>query len=85
MPQALGVVHTSERTEYGLSQHSGECMPIVLASPRVGEHIARHRRQLESAVEFTIGERPGARRDDRPPELKRQSAVEIEPECPQSF
>jgi hypothetical protein len=83
MPQALGIVHIfvpASGPNTDCSNISGERMPIVLASPRVGEHVARHRHQHESAVEFTIGEHPGVG-VYRPAELKRQSAVEIEPEC----
>jgi hypothetical protein len=61
----FGVVHIfipSEPTEHRLSQHSDERMPTVLAGPRIGEHIARHRHQPESVVEFAVGQQPGSSR-----------------------
>lgn len=78
MPQALGVVHIfiPASGPNNDCRNIGECLPIVLASPRVGEHVVRDRHKLESAVKFRIGEQPGVRSDYRP-----QSAVEIKPEC----
>jgi len=55
-------------------------MPTILAGARVGEHLARHRRQSERVVEFAIGEQSCVGGDHRSAKLKHQSAVEIEPE-----
>ena len=44
----VGLVHIlipSETTEYRLPQHPDERMPVVLASPGVGEAFARHHAQ----------------------------------------
>jgi hypothetical protein len=52
----------------------------VPASASIGEHVARHRDETESVVEFPIGQQTGIRGDPRTMELKLQAAVEIEPE-----
>jgi xanthine dehydrogenase YagR molybdenum-binding subunit len=62
MTQALGVIHilvSGKATKYRLSEQPGQCMPTVLASACVGQHITRHHGQADCVVEFAIGEQPG--------------------------
>ena len=55
-------------------------MAAIPAGACVGEHVARHRAETESVVEFAIGQQSGIGGDPRAMELKLQAAVEIEPE-----
>jgi hypothetical protein len=56
-----------------------QSMAAVLAGAAIGEHIARHRAQTKSIVEFAIGEQSGVRGDPATMELKLYPPVEIEP------
>ena len=83
MTQALGIVHvlvSGKPTEHGLPQHTDQRMAAVLASARVGEHLARHRGQTERVVKFAIGEQSGIGGDHGAAKLEHQAAVEIEPD-----
>ena len=57
-------------------------MPAILSRSRVGENIARHRGKAEGIIEFPISKQPGVRSHHRSTKLKRQAAVEIDPERP---
>jgi hypothetical protein len=57
MTQALGVVHilvSGKATKYRLSEQPGQCMPTILSSACVGQHITRHRGQSEHVVQFAV-------------------------------
>ena len=61
MAQALGVVHilvSGKATKYRLPEQPGQCVPTILASARIGQHITRHHGQADCVVEFAIGEQP---------------------------
>jgi hypothetical protein len=81
--QAFCVVHvlvSGEATENGLTQHSNESMPAILAGARVSEHLARYRAEAERIVAFAVGQQSSIGCNDRASKLERQSTVEIEPE-----
>ena len=85
MAQPLGVVDvlvSGKPTEHRLPQHADQSMPAVLARAGVGENFGRHRGKTERIVEFPICEQPGVGSHHRSAELKRQAAVEIDPERP---
>jgi hypothetical protein len=81
MTQAFGVVHvlvSRETPQHGLSQHSDERMPAVLAGACIGEHLARRRGKAERVVEFPVGEQSRVGGDHRSTKLEHQPAVEVE-------
>jgi hypothetical protein len=81
--QPLGVVDIlvpGEPPEYRLPQHSDQSVPAVLASARVGKHLACQSTEAERLVEFAIDQQSGIGCDNRAAELEHQPAVEIEPE-----
>jgi hypothetical protein len=81
MTQALGIVHilvSGKATKYRLPEQPGQCMPTILASACVGQHITRHRRQSEHVVEFAIGEQPSIGGHHGTAKLEHQAAVKIE-------
>ena len=83
MAQAFGVVHilvSGKPPEHRLPQQPDQRMAAVLAGACVGEHVARHRAEAESVVEFAIGQQSGIGGDPGAMELELQPAVEIEPE-----
>ena len=85
MAQALGVVDifvSGKPSEHRLSQEPDQRVSTVLASARVGEHVARHPAETESAVEFPVCQQSGIGGDPITMELKLHAAVEIEPERP---
>jgi hypothetical protein len=64
MTQALGVIHilvSSKATKYRLSEEPGQCMPTILASACVGQHITRQHGQADCVVEFAIGQQRSPR------------------------
>ena len=82
MAQALGVVHilvSGKATKYRLPEQPGQCVPTILASACVGQHITRHRGQTEYVVEFAIGQQPGIGGHHGAAKLEHQAAVEIQP------
>ena len=83
MAKPLGVIDilvSGKPPEHRLPQHSDQSVPAVLAGARVGEPLAGQIRKAERVVKFAIGKQPSIGGDDRTAKLKRQSAVEIEPE-----
>ena len=68
------------KSEHRLSKHADESVAAVFAGAGVGQSLARHLRQSERAVEFSIGEQASVGGDDRATKLKHQASVEIEPE-----
>ena len=82
MPKPLSVVHVliaGEASKDGLPEQSGQGVPAILAGAGVGQNLARHVRQSERVVEFSVGEQAGVGGHDRSPKLQLQSAIEIEP------
>jgi len=82
MTQALGVVHilvSGKATKYRLSEQPGQCMPAILASACIGQHITRHHGQADCIVEFAISEQPRIGGHHRTAKLEDQAAVKIEP------
>jgi Glycosyl transferases group 1 len=76
--QALGVIHilvSGKATKYRLSEQPGQCMPTVLASACVGQHITRHHGQADCVVEFAIGEQPSIGGHHGTAKLEHQAAV----------
>ncbi len=55
-------------------------MAPILAGPRIGQHVARHRAEAEGIVEFALGQQSSIGGDPRAVELKLHAAIEIEPE-----
>src|SRR5262249_9090515 len=63
MAQTFGVVHIlvpGEATKYRLSEQPGQCVPTILASARIGQHITRHHGQADCVVEFAICHNPAS-------------------------
>jgi hypothetical protein len=54
-------------------------MSPILSLP-IGQHVARHRGEVDGIVGFAIGQQPGTGGDPRAAELKLRAAIEIEPE-----
>lgn len=83
--QALGIVDifvAGEPAEHRLSQQPDQRVSPILASARVGEHVARHPAETDSVVEFPVGQQSGIGRDPRTMELNVHVTVEIEPNSP---
>jgi len=82
MTQALGVVHilvSGKATKYRLPEQPGQCVPTILASACVGQHITRHHGQAECVVEFAIGQQPSIGSHHGAAKLQHQAAVKMEP------
>ena len=83
MPQAQGVVDilvSGKPPEHRLPQQPDQSVAAVPAGACVGEHVARHRAETESVVEFAVGQQSGIGGDPGAMELELQPAVEIEPQ-----
>ena len=83
LAQSLGVVDilvSRKPPEHRLPQHAEQGMPAVFTCAGVGKPLAGQIRKAECVVEFAVGKQAGIGGDDRTTKLKRQSAVEIEPE-----
>jgi len=82
MTQALGVVHilvSGKATKYRLPEQPGQCVPTILASACVGQHITRHPGQADCVVEFAIGQQPSIGGHHGTAKLEHQAAVKVEP------
>jgi hypothetical protein len=82
-PEPVGIVHVfvpGETTIDRLAKETDHAVPAVLAGAVVAHGVAGRCSQLESVVEFTVGEQTRVGCDPRAMERQIQAAVEIRPD-----
>ena len=76
----LHVLVAGEPAEHRLTKLGDQAVAPVPPGARIGEHLARHRREAERIVEFPERDQPGIGGDGRAVEFELQPALERDPQ-----